>query len=519
MPHISLRHAATWLALAALIALSAPNLLWDQFCDSYYWYTHFPFYAQMPMEAATVALGHVWASLMPCDIVLMRLFGWLLLIAAMTAGYLTTVKCDWGGQRGLPYLIAAIVLTGNLCSIHYGPDVTTIAAFTALLCIVFACDVSRPLPAVVLGLVTALAVAVRFPNVLALPLVVAYYAALVSVSGIPLRRVALMAALYSLTAVVSYVALMTVLTGSADVVTTLASEVSGAASGTHSLASLIARYRHDLCDSATRVAWIVGAVALPWALGLVKGRPWWWQTAALLPLAFLLAVNRHTLYGVLYSWNSLLFFLTIVALLFIARSLSPRRLLFYALLLGLALTSAAGSDTGFLKSIIVVWPFLPIVLVDCRRHFGLTPYNAGAAALLMVLALSVWHVRTRERDAATLFRYRDNVTLLSAADADKLSHRLSSVERYGCIGHNLFYGMDGHQVAMLTASPLMYKSSYWQERGDTITETSTIARLFRRDPRAVVFDYTRSPLLRREVTAAGRVTVIKTRTAVIYRHR
>lgn len=96
MPHNILRRALPWLALVVMFTLAALHLLWDYYCDGYYWYTHFPYYSEMPMTFATLALGNVWKALVPHNILLFRLLGWTLCLTAMATSYLTYIKKSGG---------------------------------------------------------------------------------------------------------------------------------------------------------------------------------------------------------------------------------------------------------------------------------------------------------------------------------------------------------------------------------------------------------------------------------------
>lgn len=417
--------------------------------------------------------------------------------------------------------MAAIALTGNFAYSDFTPDITTMLALVVLPCIVWQRDIFRPLPTLALAAATAVAVAVRFPNVLAVPVIVAYYSLSAWIGRVGKSRAIWHFALYIVVAVLLYCVALASVTGSADIITTLAGSVAKTADSRHSIASLLSRYHQDINLTMTRLMWVVGAVLLPVVLGWTSRRSWRWQLVALLPLAALLAINRRDFYGGIMSWNSFLFLATVALMLVNARRCTRSRTAFYALVAALAMVSAAGSDTGFNKAVVVVWPFLPLVLIDFRRHYGFSVFSTGVLILFVVVATARWAHGVKELSPCSLFCYRGNVMLVSDNRRPQLTARLAAVERYGYQGHNLFFGMDGHEIAMLTDAPVPYPTSYWQELGDTIRETATIARLFRHDPSAVVFDYTRSPLLRRQITNVSphRVMIRSEAFATVYRHR
>lgn len=173
-----------------------------------------------------------------------------------------------------------------------------------------------------------------------------------------------------------------------------------------------------------------------------------------------------------------------------------------------------------MNSHLLMVAFTPLLLIDYGHRVGWTFFSRGVVVVMAVICVEHFGAHVPHAKISTLFTHPRYTVFMSAEGKAKLQGRLADLDSLGQHGHNYFYGMDSHMIMALTEEPWLWNGRFWQRPDDEVDITA-ITAAFRRDPRAVLFDYTDSPLLRRHITSAlpGRVTICAGSFTTVYRHR
>ena len=168
-----------WIGWGLLAAALVYSTVWI-FCgggnpkDPFYWMTKCELLESGWMACGTIALGHVWILLFGRTIFSMRLLGWLCTTIAVALPYLCLLSRE---QRrdNIHWLAITYWLVGYGSFQEFSPGSISVLLLSALLVTLFRKSDKYPFPVARYACAVALLIAslllVRFPNILAVPVI------------------------------------------------------------------------------------------------------------------------------------------------------------------------------------------------------------------------------------------------------------------------------------------------------------------------------------------------------------
>lgn len=186
MPHLTSRRLFTAVFLVAALAFSLSQGLYDKpgdiygpfnSIDCFYYYNLVPFLADNIMVCLTMSFCSLFVTFVSDNITALRYLAWSFCVASLLLPYFIFCPRERRWQW-LPYLGVGLVLLGNWTIGLFSPYAPSLLVLTAMLCVTFKMRKTSALTTIVLAMLTAISVACRFPNIVVLPLIVAYIFAL-----------------------------------------------------------------------------------------------------------------------------------------------------------------------------------------------------------------------------------------------------------------------------------------------------------------------------------------------------
>lgn len=502
------------------ILYSLSFITWSLWEDNYYYYNLFGKYYDYAMIPFSLFVGKIFIDYVSENMLWVNFFAWLLCFSSVLIAYFGWTKKE-KRLKYLNFFSVGLIFLGFGTFSMYGPDTFTLF-FLVLSCY---CLCKQPIEKFytlfAVSLLTAFLIASRFPNILFLPVVAIYVGIRSYLSALSKLKGFGNALIYIVLSLLFYWLLMYALIGRADVFNAIRDSllVPVSSYNTHSIRDLMNNYRGDFFLSFKALAWFVGAIAIPFILGLTQNKNRILQVMGWFPLLYLLYKEQSQLVGVMYGWKSLFGFLIIFLMvcLIIKKKFEPFFTINSALVASAGFVMAAGSDTGLMKIGVFFSAISPIVLLEYNRQYKFNFYSGGILVIAALFALYYHVAPLKSFFPISITQYDKSTQVLSLYRKNQLENRLANVEKYGVKDHCIFCGILGFRVQAIFGSKLLYRNSFWQHADDEI-EIDNIVRVMQSDSLCTVFDYNNSAMLKEKMLRVGAICVQQSEDGTIYKH-
>lgn len=491
--------------------------MWNLCEDNYYYYNLYPYFSDNLFQSLYLFIGYLWTSFVSDNMLFVNLLGGLLSWASIFLVYFSFVRKE-DRIKNLHFLSIGILLLGEVSCI-YNSCPLTVLWFVLIFIILSKRTLFNYGNTAVIGVVTALSLLSRFPNLCLIPFVILYYIA----RGMMCKRLNLSlkcSACYLATTIIVYYLLACILCWNYDIFSLITEEFTNSnvsSYTTHSMHTLLSNYWKSFSSGLFNSAWFIGALMIAYICGLVKSKSKLLNIIGLLPLIYLLYKNQYMLLAPWYGWRNIFGFLLLYLILYNAIKENTREYILNSfLLISIALALVAGADSGLKNVVIIFETFSPMLLIEHKRLFGFTYFKKGVIILTVIYSSFVYYAQLFYRNYPyNLMKYERATLLIPTEEKSILEKRLADVAKFETKDHCIFFGYAGHRIQAISGNKLVYKASYWQKSVDEI-ETDNIVDVMRHDKLCTVFDFNNSGLLRKKMDVIGAKCVSQSEYCSIY---
>lgn len=463
-----LRPALQWMLLLASLAWT----LWFVYAgfgnhmDPLYWLHKYQHLDGGWMSAGSLLFGHLCVRLFGAKLLSLRLVGWGLTVLAIALPYCLLLS-PRQRQDHLHWLALAYWMMGYGAFQELSPGTLTVFLLSMIaLTAVRYRQQPTLLRGVVIGLLTGLAIAVRFPNILVvIPLAVLFYMVLRIVGKDNLQGgIAVIASAF-----IATIAAAGVIYGlSMDMLSW--STVDPSMGGTHGLSKMIE-------NLWSKGALLLGFAALWYGILAIGRRSWHWT----IPIA--VGVGYFTFYFFGKQWyNTDLTYCLSAACIVLSLASRRQTLLWFTALLSVA---TLGTDVAWLKlfpAVLVLVPLLPTAYAAKMRTYlflvlvGFTSVQSGRFCHSSIGNSDL----TTSTVSASVAPYQG--LYIDSANNARIAQLQADGERYSRQDSILAVGQDLHLIRSVTNCQAGYYNEFWSNIFDSVYTAKYEPQIVRRQP-------------------------------------
>lgn len=139
--------------------------------DPLYWMHKYAHAEGGWMASGTIVIGHLLVSVFGAHLMPLRLVAWLCVVAAIILPYCMLLSREQR-KANISWLIIAMMLVNYGAFQEFSPGTLTVLCLSALWCILIRFQrTKKRVWLIALGVVTGMAIVIRFPNILVLPII------------------------------------------------------------------------------------------------------------------------------------------------------------------------------------------------------------------------------------------------------------------------------------------------------------------------------------------------------------
>jgi len=499
---ISIKTKVVLCIIAALYSLSfyfwKLPYCWDLDVDMYFWFNHCQFYGEDIMNTLSLFVANAWISIWGHNMTMYRILGWLCSILSITVPYYFLQDKN-GRRENLHFLALGIWLFGYGTWGMYNNDTLSLLCLSLLTTLVIKLNSCKLFNLAILSLVTSLAAASRFPNIVAIFPVCLFF---IFRPDAKRSRWIISSVAYLVLTLCFYVLIVGGLTGNFNVLASFKEAMSANMEGSHNLNTLIKIYVSSFYKS---VVPFLAAVVFLWIVKKTKltdkNIVWVFVAVLIMTAALLLLYKRvNWIYWPFYSYCVIALLLTIIFKSVKADGIKERKVVPYLFVLLMIVIPIAGSDTGMMKLFLLSSCFSPIVFINVKDKLG---SRLGKGMAITAILLS------------SLFYYKDLVFYKHEDPRFEIKEYMSDFERYGKKDKTIFYGYykASHEMYFRENTELLYNCSFWQR---TEAEMDEVLNLMKADKEIVLFDFSKSDKARQALSGESYDMVKESENVIIY---
>ena len=477
--------------LSVLVSLSF--YLWGvTLTDNYFWIYSCKEAQEMVMCLLSLLGMKAWFSAFGFTLLSQRLLTWGMNLLTLLIPYFGLLK---GSDRSkyVYYLCSALVILGPGIAKCCTPDTfTSVLMAIAVVSFVKMLGNKRFLWFLSLSVSTALLIAARFPNVVAVPLIAMFMLFLGDKNRITRWKYALG---YVVLSMVLYWGVMTLLLGETNCFSLLAdsfSQETGNVNGRHSMVGLLLRYCKSILLAMIALFGIVVACCTNRRLFPNKQK---------LGIAVSILLGTIICYGILgrigekfHSWPVCVAPLVSLPLFYVAYKAyreKSNRCSCLCLFLGMVIyVPSAGSDTGFQKSLMVASAILPIAAVYVRKKVKQMTNVKLALGIMIVTSLLMYNDGICANNSMSSDAKLQGI-LLPKWQLESNQEIKQGLKPWFKMNHTVFYGLEAHYWYFYTDSKLMYNPGFWMLQNEKVALGKAVDAV-KIDKDAVLVDFTYS---------------------------
>lgn len=320
--------------------------LWFRWADGFFFLNRSQIYDKDIMELGSMWLLNLWTSIVGFDILSANILAWLLCVGALVVPYIALQTIE-ERRNNIYYLAIGILLMGCFTFNLYNPDAPSLFFLSCLSTLLLKYGCIGKYKIVLLGgILTGILMSVRFPNVVALPMVLVYI--LFKEKGVLNRTKYSLA--YSIISLTAYVSIICMLSRRIDFVNYFTASMKEAlylSDEEHGLYTLFHSYVFSLIPIAKKTIILVGATLL--ALKVKVFAKWYFGLLfSMFIFGFLYFIDGiNTVNGFRETFGGCTLALLLAISIFNKKD--KNLVADYALLSCFIFVGAAGSDTGLMK--------------------------------------------------------------------------------------------------------------------------------------------------------------------------
>lgn len=449
--------AFKWSFFVLALLYSFSFTTWTMWCDPYYWLCMFDFYDNAKMSFLSCLIGKLFVSVIGRSVFYTNILGWLFSLGSVLTLYFGLLKQEeWG--RYLNFLSLGLILLAGWTQNMYNPDTPTLLIFSILTVIIYKCKAFSLSSVMAVGLLLGLNVLVRFPNLLAIPVVALSVFVLNKINNIQvgqnLYRVILMALIATVIPLAVWIDL-----------NLNSTELNSFSAGqTHAISNLLNSYCLGAEVAIFKTSIIIGVVILPQFLH--KNRVLKWVLPiALLGTLFLLNYWHSECLG----WRPSYAYVVMAGMVYLAyKTDSTDECVRTLCFISFSLVSAAGSDTAMLKTFPYMAAFAPLVLIRYDKKYGISSYLTSVLLVITIYSVIYNWGYYKERGPYSLSDNR-HMSLLVPREDMEYTNEVIRVSRKYAIDEKkvIFYGYRySYMCYVASDSAAPFELSFWQRGTD-----------------------------------------------------
>ena len=515
----------SYLLLVIALFYSISFNLWTNLDDPYYWYNGALHYADDYMSILSLWLGNVWRTITGDNVFTYRLLGWLMGMASILIPYCQLQDRE-GRLRNLFWLALGVVFMGPYTQGMYTPDSSTVLCLVILAVWILKGRTETWRNLSFLALVTAISIAVRFPNLLILPALVLFILLQGWKKGQVLQTIR-KSAVYTLISILLYYIIVVLISSRLDILA-FAKEsiehVTTTGGGSHGIVALLMMYWWSFLDTFWITSSVLGGYLLTRHFIKQSGFTILWVIGGILTLY--LSIHHFKNSVGLFSFISILLILNLIF-----QKGNERKQLSFLFVALLGFIACAGSNTGLMK----IYPYYaalsPFVFICYKSHITKDLFNKAVITLALFFSVSgslngimQWHKNESENYAVNITAYNhysdfNHYTgLFTEETFNRLHAQMELYEKYGCKDHTIFYGRpECHEMYALSNSNPLYFVSFYMEADETM-KLDKVFDTMAADNQLVVFDYTKSEQMKKRMKEQGYRHTYEDNQLSIYTH-
>lgn len=486
---------ARYSLLVISILFSLNYMFWSIYPDAFYWINLFKDYPTEISCPLTLFIGYAWTSVFGDSLLSVRMLAWCVCMLSMFIPYLVFIpRNKW--IDNMHWLSLGIIAIGYGTANLFNPDTVTVLLLVITVVVVLKMESYTKIW--LLGLITALAITARFPNIVSIfaVLLILIYDGIISKKRA--TQIIIQGGGYLLVTMACYYALITLFTGRLDLINAINEflHTTGHVGSSHAPKTIVAIYIYKVLNT------------LPVFLSelFIYGLILWLSNRCISNRTVVLLLSALVLVCCMIPWmidgiNKWFIFLSYMTLALICniayqdiRKNEYRSSVILVFIVSLCATCFAGSDTGIKKMHPFIIMLLPIIL--SKLKFNKTQrINSYIVSLIVALgclymflqhnfsATSICDISSRNSKfdkISAIFNTSKTNSFL-----DEFSNDLNTyVKGKPCV----FYGIDySHLMYYLTDIKPIYDYSFRMDR-DNIEELRKIEIAIKKEKEVFFFD-------------------------------
>lgn len=457
--------------------------------DNYYWIHISNNWRDAPMTTLSLWSMDKWFEVFGRTLIAFRTLAWIINTIIVLLAFMFLLSKE-ERSRYWYYLCGVFIIMGPGLSKHASPNLTSLLLLFLILCSLSNFRKTHYLTwLMTMGILTAFVIAARFPNIVCIPFVMIYI-----LLSFDKKKKGIAGAMgYLLISLFMYWGLMAVALDTTDIfgkISTAFQHAAGESNERHSMIGLLLRYCKSILLSlvACTILWGIWKMT-----NKLKGRHT--LVRFILPtltVTFLLFEIYRNIGSGWHSWSVCIAGFLALQLSYCAYQKWKQhntdefwRLMFMVFI---AFVPSAGSDTGFMNSMILGCALMPYTISKLEQHKVATGNIVMSFVIVMLTSLLIYNER------AIYHRYTTDLKpmkyiLWEKWQINKCEHLVSSIEPYYKKDSTLFYGLDAHFLYCVTEQDI--NCNYWMDKNDTI-EIGRVVETMKKRNRSVLIDLTKS---------------------------
>lgn len=455
-------------ALLFAIFYSLSEYLWGIIVpDSFFWISSAQSWTNDPLDFLSLWLMNAWHQLTGYTLLSNRLLAFIATTSTILSAFLLIPKRK--RNDSIYYFCGAFIILGPAMQKCCTPDSFSSLFLMVLMTVTLSLDFKRPqyIGIIIISVLTSVLIAIRFPNVTCMPLVMAWL--------LFQRRSWKMAIinilLYTTFSFFFYKLLIYFFFNTwnvVDLITNAIQNVSHESNGNHSLTNMLKGY---IISTLLTISTVSVLVVTYYNTHFMRNKKYLSHIIVFIigGGVFLCSYSDYLFHHCLkLPWHS--FYLSIAgyvaALLLYLAFINKKMRTKLIFLTGMLFVPSAGSDTIFFKSLIIACSLLPV----CFSLLPITPFKKYCLHLLVVAALAAFATSNYQilyntvsaKSGPLRYIHLEPEQLRNYQEADH------SVLPYFIKDNTVFYGTETHYLYFSTNTKKLYDTHFWMNRNDTM---------------------------------------------------
>lgn len=452
------------------------------------------------MEIGALFLLKNWTNIVGFNILSANILAWILAMGSLLIPYYF-LQSTIERKANINYLTIGILFTGCFTYNLYNPDAPTLFLTSCLATVIlYNIENVKCKTIMLIGVLIALLISVRFPNIVVLPMICLF----LTLAGNNTRSKIKNIVVCCLTSAITYIGIICLLSGRIDFYgyfSTAITEGLQLSDDAHGFYTLFHSYVFSLIPMIWKTGTLFSIFLFSYIVKLY--RKWYYGLIVSLLLIFVL----HKLGGINYVNGFREMFGGCVILILFHYSWIHRKdkieLMRYFILFLLMFVGVAGSDTGLMK----IYHFSVVVfLIITLRERILSKYkNECKFLLLPTLMFSIFSFYSPffENKKYEVFSKINNVTqFMSSEEEKKIKEAAMAIKAVKKTEKLIIYGSKAHVIYSMFNIKLPYLMPFYMKAEDT-KQIELAIRNAKKLHNATIIDLTNSEVLKQAAIQKG----------------